>query len=108
MVFLGLIVCDVGIRIVNIESLMGFAVGFMLPKGARLVCGQEIFFGVWAGLFCLCLWGCFCFCMVFVVLFALGLWCVCAWFVVRFNIACGGVWMLLSVTYAYDAAGFCV
>ena len=33
MVFLGLIVCDVGIRIVNIEDVMDFSTGFMLSEG---------------------------------------------------------------------------
>ena len=33
MVFLGLIVCDVGILIVNIEDVMDFSTGFMVSEG---------------------------------------------------------------------------
>ena len=33
MVFLGLIVCDIGICIVNIEDVMVFSSGFMLLEG---------------------------------------------------------------------------
>jgi len=47
----------------------------------------ENFFVAKAMLFCLCLEGCFCFCMVFLALLAGVLWCGSAWFVVRFNVA---------------------